>query len=103
MIDQLRSNDQYKELPVVLHTDSAQEHFINGALEKGVNKILTKPFSSWELRKVIAECLNQPWIDYCIYAEEDCFCTENDYPEECPLKKVSFQKDALQPRNLLHR
>lgn len=96
LLGKLRACQGCNDLPVVFYTDSGQQEYIDRALAKGVNSILTKPFSSWELYRVVKQTLNQPGIEYCIYADKDCFCIENIHPENCPLKKDSSSQDALQ-------
>jgi two-component system response regulator ResD len=56
-LDNLRSDVKHKYLPVIVLTASVQDHLSQQAMEKGATRFLTQPFSSWELRKVVTECL----------------------------------------------
>lgn len=92
--------DKYKEIPVIVYTSSGQDDLVEQSINLGASAVLTQPFSSWELRKSVAESLNEFWTDYCVYAEEDCDCMMDQDPYTCMLKKLSISQDALQARNL---
>ncbi len=58
LLTELRANDQYKDLPVIVMTASGHEKMPRMAAEKGANKVLTQPISSWELNHAVSQCLS---------------------------------------------
>ena len=85
----LRSDGRYKNLPVAVLTASGRRHMANQALESGADGFLLKPFSSWELKKTVADCLGTSWNIQCDHAREGCYCTlnaiPNAIPNDCPI------------------
>jgi len=57
LLDWLRADERYKQLPVIIMTASGQTKMPEIAAEKGASGFLTHPFGSWELNKLIEECL----------------------------------------------
>jgi CheY-like chemotaxis protein len=57
LLDCLKSDFKFNDLPVIVITASGQEMIGKTAVEKGANGFLTQPFSSWELRNLVSECL----------------------------------------------
>ena len=90
-ISLLRSDRRYKELPVAVLTASGRRHMANQALESGADGFLLKPFSSWELKKTVADCLGVTWNMQCDHAREGCYCTLNVSPSNCPIYQNAQQ------------
>jgi CheY-like chemotaxis protein len=88
-ISLLRADRRYKDLPVAVLTASGRRHMANQALESGADGFLLKPFSSWELKKTVADCLGISWNMQCDHAREGCYCTlnaiPNAIPNDCPI------------------
>ena len=84
-ISLLRADRRYKDLPVAVLTASGRRHMANQALENGADGFLLKPFSSWELKKTVADCLGVTWNMQCDHARKDCLCTLNAIPSDCPI------------------
>jgi len=57
LLDWLRADERYKQLPVILMTASGQAEMLELAAEKGASGFLTHPFGSWEIIKLVEECL----------------------------------------------
>jgi CheY-like chemotaxis protein len=57
LLDSLRENGQNRNLPVIVITASGQEYLHRIAIEKGASGFLTQPFSSWELNRLVSDCL----------------------------------------------
>jgi CheY-like chemotaxis protein len=57
LLEHLRNSVQFHNLPVILITASGQEYLQRIAMEKGASGFLTQPFSSWELNRLISDCL----------------------------------------------
>lgn len=53
VLKQARSDERYRDVPVVILTASGQERDAEAAWEAGVNQFLTKPFSSRTLRSTV--------------------------------------------------
>lgn len=60
LLDKLRSDMKHKYLPVIVLSASIRDHLSEQAMEKGADRFLTQPFSSWELKEVVTECLKTP-------------------------------------------
>lgn len=85
LISWLRADDRYKHLPIAVLTASGRRHMANKAIEKGANSFLLKPFSSWELKRTVADCLGIAWNMRCDHAQENCYCSMNIVPANCPI------------------
>ncbi len=57
LLDRLHEDEKYRNLPVIVITASGQEYLHRIAMEKGASGFLTQPFSSWELNRLISDCL----------------------------------------------
>ena len=57
LLDNLRADGLYQNLPVVVMTASGLEEISQQALKKGASAFLNQPFSSWDLARVLAACL----------------------------------------------
>jgi two-component system chemotaxis response regulator CheY len=57
LLDSLRADDLYRDLPVVMMTASGLEEISRKALKKGASAFLNQPFSSWDLARVLDACL----------------------------------------------
>ena len=54
VLDRIRSNDQWKDIPCIILTAAGQEEYERDAREGGANAFLTKPFSPKKLYAMIA-------------------------------------------------
>ena len=59
LLERMRSNDQYRDLPVIVLTASGVERTEQLAFEKGATAFLTQPYSSKELGKLVSDCLGE--------------------------------------------
>ena len=57
LMEQVRSQERFKNLPIIMLTASGQQQAPLEAAAKGANRFLTQPISSWELNRVVTECL----------------------------------------------
>jgi two-component system phosphate regulon response regulator PhoB len=57
---ELRRHPETREVPVILLTARAQEADVQRGLAAGVQRLITKPFSTEHLVGVIRECLGPP-------------------------------------------
>lgn len=55
LIDRLRSEQRWQEIPIVVVSARTAKEDQQAALEAGANRFLTKPFSSDELKSVLGE------------------------------------------------
>ncbi|MCA9875244.1 MAG: response regulator [Anaerolineales bacterium] len=58
LMERVRANEKFKNLPIIMLTASGQQQAPMVAAEKGANRFLTQPISSWELNRVVTECLS---------------------------------------------
>ena len=57
LLEELRSDQRHKHLPVIVLTAIGQEHMSQVAAQKGASNFLTRPVSSWELKEAVTDCL----------------------------------------------
>lgn len=57
LLEQMRSDDRLRKVPVIVLTASGLEHIKQMTLEKGATAFVSQPFSSIELGKIVSECL----------------------------------------------
>ena len=55
LVDQLRANDRYAMLPIIMISEYPFPHIPVQAMKKGVNAFLSQPFSSWQLIQLVNE------------------------------------------------
>lgn len=56
---ELKTNEQYKSIPVMMVTTEGQKSSIIAAVRAGASNYLTKPFTVAELEAKIIECLQE--------------------------------------------
>ena len=56
---EMKSNDKYKDIPVMMVTTEGQKSNIVAAVRAGAANYLTKPFTVEELETKIIECIGQ--------------------------------------------
>jgi len=56
---EIKSNDKYKHIPVMMVTTESQKESIVKAVRAGANNYLTKPFTVEELEMKILECIGE--------------------------------------------
>ena len=61
VLEQLRSSDEYKNLPIVIFSTSSDERIIAKSLELGANYYVSKPTDFSLLKKTIQHTLNINW------------------------------------------
>ena len=54
---EIKSNDNYKDIPVMMVTTEGQKSSIIAAVRAGASNYLTKPFTVAELESKIVECI----------------------------------------------
>lgn len=91
LISWLRADNRYKHLPIAVLTASGRRHMANKAIENGADSFLLKPFSSWELKKTVADCLGISWNMRCDHVQDNCYCSMNMIPAECPISRNANQ------------
>jgi CheY-like chemotaxis protein len=57
LLEQLRSNERTRNLPVIVRTASIEERVHQVAAQNGASGFLTQPTSSWELKELVNRCL----------------------------------------------
>jgi two-component system chemotaxis response regulator CheY len=57
LIDHIRSEERFRDLPIIVLSASGLEKVEKLALEKGATAFLSQPFSSRELGKLVSDCL----------------------------------------------
>lgn len=57
LIERVRADKRYCNLPVVIITASPVSNMPQEALEKGATAFISQPFSSWEIIRAVTECL----------------------------------------------
>ena len=62
LLETVRNHSDYHSLPFVIMTASILQGNHQAAIEDGATAILNHPFSSFELNKVLEECLAREWI-----------------------------------------
>jgi len=55
---QIRSDTQYKNIPVLMVTTESEKKNVIKAIQAGANNYLAKPFEKEDLAKKMAECLS---------------------------------------------
>ena len=56
---EIKGNDKYKDIPVMMVTTEGQKSSIVAAVRAGANNYLTKPFTVEELESKILECIGE--------------------------------------------
>lgn len=59
LLHQIRADARFASLPVIMLTASGLDSDREVAAGEGASAFLTKPVSSWELVRVVSECLQQ--------------------------------------------
>jgi CheY-like chemotaxis protein len=57
LLDEIRSNENLREIPVIVLTASGLESIERLAFEKGATAFLTQPFSSMQLERLVSDCI----------------------------------------------
>lgn len=57
LMDEMRADDKYKDLPIIVLTASGHKKIPAMAAQKGATSFLTQPISSWELKETVTRCL----------------------------------------------
>lgn len=74
LLENIRSDKNNQDLPVIVLTASIQDSLPQQAMEKGATRFITQPFSSWEIKSMVRDCLINPLVENCERDEENCDC-----------------------------
>ena len=58
LMEKVRSKEEYKNLPIIMLSATGQEQASRVAAQKGANRFMSQPISTWELNRVVSECLS---------------------------------------------
>lgn len=58
LLEKVRSKEEYKNLPIIMLSATGQEQASQVAAQKGANRFMSQPISTWELNRVVSECLS---------------------------------------------
>jgi CheY-like chemotaxis protein len=58
LMEKVRSKEEYKNLPIIVLSATGQEQASQVAAQKGANRFMSQPVSTWELNRVVSECLS---------------------------------------------
>jgi len=59
LLEQMRADDRYHDIPVIVMTASGFDWVEVQAYEKGANAFISQPFPADEMRKLVAACLER--------------------------------------------
>ncbi|MEO7445063.1 MAG: response regulator [Ferruginibacter sp.] len=62
-LDELKLNNKYKDIPIVVFSTSCEKEFINKVYEKGADHYLCKPGSFPALKAAISKVLDIDWTE----------------------------------------
>jgi two-component system chemotaxis response regulator CheY len=57
LMEKVRSTEKYKDLPIIMLSATGLEQASEVAEKKGANRFMSQPVSTWELNRVVSECL----------------------------------------------
>lgn len=58
LMEKVRSKEKFKNLPIIMLSATGQEQASQVATQKGANRFMSQPVSTWELNRVVSECLS---------------------------------------------
>jgi CheY-like chemotaxis protein len=58
LMEEVRSKEKFKNLPIIMLSATGQEQASLVAAQKGANRFMSQPVSTWELNRVVSECLS---------------------------------------------
>ena len=58
LMEKVRSKEEYRNLPIIMLSATGQELASQVATQKGANRFMSQPVSTWELNRVVSECLS---------------------------------------------
>lgn len=58
LMEKVRSSEKFKNLPIIMLSATGQEQAEQVAEQKGANRFMSQPVSTWELNRVVSECLS---------------------------------------------
>ncbi|MBE2220075.1 MAG: response regulator [Anaerolineae bacterium] len=58
LMEKVRSKEKFKNLPIIMLSATGQEQASQVAAQKGANRFMSQPVSTWELNRVVSECLS---------------------------------------------
>ena len=60
-LHEIRNNDRFKEIPIIMYTGSDDRKYLANALEQGASAYIVKPDTLTEVRSVLEETLLEDW------------------------------------------
>ncbi len=58
LLEKVRAKEKFKNLPIIMLSATGQEQASRVAKQKGANSFMSQPVSTWELNRVVSECLS---------------------------------------------
>lgn len=58
LMEKVRSKEEFKNLPIIMLSATGQEQASQVATQKGADRFMSQPVSTWELNRVVSECLS---------------------------------------------
>jgi len=58
LLEKVRAKEKFKNLPIIMLSATGQEQASQIARQKGATGFMSQPVSSWELNRVVSECLS---------------------------------------------
>jgi CheY-like chemotaxis protein len=58
LLEKVRAKEKFKNLPIIMLSATGQEQASQEARQKGANSFMSQPVSTWELNRVVTECLS---------------------------------------------
>ncbi|MCZ7666187.1 MAG: response regulator [Chloroflexi bacterium] len=57
-VRKIRAKEKFKNLPIIMLSATGEAQASDEAREKGANQFMSQPISTWELTRVVSECLS---------------------------------------------
>lgn len=58
LMEKVRSTEKFRNLPIIMLSATGQEQAPEMAAQKGATGFMSQPVSTWELNRVVSECLS---------------------------------------------
>lgn len=58
LLEKVRAKEKFKSLPIIMLSATGEAQASEEAKEKGANRFMSQPVSTWELNRVVSECLS---------------------------------------------
>lgn len=70
---EIRKNQKYKNLPVVIYSTSSSEKDIDAAYQNGANLYINKPVDFSDMKKILQKVLNIDWKEHSLKSNSHKF------------------------------